>query len=95
MAVNAAIELKNVDLSFGSNQILTGIDMSVEPGEFICVIGASGSGKTTLLRMIAGPFERQGVFLRQAGAETLARRRRGVSGLRPCAAALAPRLCQR
>ncbi|HRF10226.1 MAG TPA: ABC transporter ATP-binding protein [Xanthobacteraceae bacterium] len=54
MAVNPAIELKDVSLSFGSNQILTGIDMSVDPGEFICVIGASGSGKTTLLRMIAG-----------------------------------------
>jgi NitT/TauT family transport system ATP-binding protein len=55
MAASAvAIELKNVSLSFGSNQILTGIDMRVEPGEFVCVIGASGSGKTTLLRMIAG-----------------------------------------
>ncbi len=53
-AANTAIELKNVSLSFGSNEILTGIDMSVEPGEFVCVIGASGSGKTTLLRMIAG-----------------------------------------
>ena len=53
-AARNAIELKEVSPSFGSNQILTGIDMRVEPGEFICVIGASGSGKTTLLRMIAG-----------------------------------------
>lgn len=51
---NNAIELKRVSLAFGPNQILTGIDMSIEPGEFVCVIGASGSGKTTLLRMIAG-----------------------------------------
>jgi len=53
-AASTAIELKDVGLSFGSNEILTGIDMRVEPGEFVCVIGASGSGKTTLLRMIAG-----------------------------------------
>lgn len=51
---NTAIELKAVNLSFGANRILTGIDIAVEPGEFVCVIGASGSGKTTLLRMIAG-----------------------------------------
>ena len=37
-AAAVAIELKNVSLSFGSAQILTGIDMSVEPGEFVCVI---------------------------------------------------------
>lgn len=54
MAASPAIELKDVSLSFGSNPILTGIDMSVDPGQFVCVIGASGSGKTTLLRMIAG-----------------------------------------
>ena len=45
--------VKNIHKSFGSNQVLKGIDFEVNEGEVIAVIGSSGSGKTTLLRCMA------------------------------------------
>jgi polar amino acid transport system ATP-binding protein len=47
-----AIRIENLHKSFGSNEVLKGIDLSVASHEVICLIGASGSGKSTLLRCI-------------------------------------------
>lgn len=46
------IDIKNVHKSFGSLQVLKGIDLHIDPQEVVCVIGPSGSGKSTLLRCI-------------------------------------------
>ncbi len=46
------IEIKGVNKSFGELQVLKGIDLTVDKGEVISVIGASGSGKSTLLYCI-------------------------------------------
>lgn len=45
---------KHFDLKSGKLVVLKDINMTIEQGEFICVVGASGSGKSTLLRQIAG-----------------------------------------
>jgi L-cystine transport system ATP-binding protein len=47
------LEVKDLHKSFGTNQVLKGIDFSVNEGEVIAVIGSSGSGKTTMLRCLA------------------------------------------
>ncbi|HLM71919.1 MAG TPA: ATP-binding cassette domain-containing protein, partial [Polyangiaceae bacterium] len=46
------VRLESVVKSFGANQVLRGIDLSVAPHEVICLIGASGSGKSTLLKCV-------------------------------------------
>ena len=48
------IDIKIVRKSFGTNEVLKGIDASVSKGEVVCIIGPSGSGKSTILRCING-----------------------------------------
>ena len=50
--MTAMVTAQQVHKSFGFNQVLRGIDLEVEAGEVMCVIGPSGSGKSTLLRCI-------------------------------------------
>lgn len=46
------VNINDLNKSFGSNHVLRGIDLHVQRGEVVCIIGPSGSGKSTLLRCI-------------------------------------------
>ena len=48
------VVLTNVSKSFGEKEILKNINLEINDGEFIVLVGASGCGKSTLLRMVAG-----------------------------------------
>src|SRR5258708_39964013 len=50
----AAVELIHVRKSFGQHVVIADFSLSVQPGEFIVLLGQSGSGKSTILRLIAG-----------------------------------------
>ena len=49
-----SINLENVEKWFGDIQVIKGVDLEIQEGEFIIFVGPSGCGKSTLLRMIAG-----------------------------------------
>ncbi|MET0440726.1 MAG: sn-glycerol-3-phosphate ABC transporter ATP-binding protein UgpC [Casimicrobiaceae bacterium] len=50
----SAVSLRNVAKAYGNNEVIHGIDLEVESGEFVVFVGPSGCGKSTLLRMVAG-----------------------------------------
>jgi polar amino acid transport system ATP-binding protein len=52
--VRTIVDIKQLRKSYGSNEVLKGIDLQVKAGEVIAIIGKSGSGKSTLLRCING-----------------------------------------
>ncbi|MBC8338373.1 MAG: ABC transporter ATP-binding protein [Alphaproteobacteria bacterium] len=49
-----SVTIEDLSLSFGPTEVLKGINLTIEPGEFFTFLGPSGSGKSTLLRAIAG-----------------------------------------
>jgi len=50
----AFIDLKDVSKHYGQRRVLANINLAVDEGEFVCIVGASASGKTTLMKIAAG-----------------------------------------
>lgn len=49
-----AVEVRGLGKAFGTKHVLAGIDLDIQRGEFVTLLGRSGTGKTTLLRILAG-----------------------------------------
>jgi sulfonate transport system ATP-binding protein len=49
-----AASLRGISKSFGQHEVLRGIELDIQPGQFVAIVGRSGCGKSTLLRLLAG-----------------------------------------
>ncbi|UXZ94039.1 amino acid ABC transporter ATP-binding protein [Pseudomonas phytophila] len=58
-ASSPLVSLRDLHLSFGTNHVLKGIDLEVQRGQAVSIIGPSGSGKSTILRCITGLLQTQ------------------------------------
>ena len=69
----AFVEVRNISKSFTSNntvrEVLRGVNLSVEEGEFVSIVGFTGSGKSTLMNIIAGLLQPDSGYVRIAGQE--------------------------
>jgi multiple sugar transport system ATP-binding protein len=50
----ASVQIRGIEKYFGSTQVICGVDIDIEDGQFAVLVGPSGCGKSTLLRMLAG-----------------------------------------
>ncbi|PCC32606.1 amino acid ABC transporter ATP-binding protein [Glutamicibacter sp. BW77] len=66
----SGVDIAGLRKSYGSNEVLKGIDLTVKPGQVVCLIGPSGSGKSTLLRCVNLLEQPNGGTIHVAGFET-------------------------
>jgi branched-chain amino acid transport system ATP-binding protein len=63
------LEVRNLDVAYGSRQVLFGIDLTIGEGEVVAILGINGAGKSTLLGTIAGLLPARSGSIRFAGAD--------------------------
>ncbi len=88
ITTHIAISARNVTLALGNTEILKGIDLDVDAGESLAILGPSGSGKSSLMAILSGLERASGGEVRVAGLDftpldedALARARRGKIGI--------------
>ncbi len=76
------IEVRNLHKSFGTNQVLCGVDLEIYRGETLVILGGSGSGKSVLLKCITGLMTADSGSIRLLGEEIVGRGERELLPLR-------------
>ena len=64
----ALLTLRNIGLAFGGPALFNGINLQIEPGDRLCLLGRNGTGKSTMLKLVSGELSpEQGEVVRQQG----------------------------
>ncbi|MEM8550768.1 MAG: ABC transporter ATP-binding protein [Pseudomonadota bacterium] len=63
------LSIEGLEAGYGDIQILWGVDLSVNEGEMVCLLGSNGAGKTTLLKTVSGLIEARSGSVRLAGED--------------------------
>jgi len=78
----AKIALENVSKAFGPNQVLDGVNLAIEPGESMAIIGQSGSGKSVTLKCILGLIQPDSGSIKVDGEEVVGLRGNALDKMR-------------
>jgi len=83
MATEPLLDVRNLTTGYGSTPILRGIDLAIQPGEIVAVIGRNGMGKTTMMRSLIGqlPIWRGSIKLNGREIAPLPPERRAQTGI--------------
>ena len=73
------LEIRGLHAGYGEIEALKGIDLSVEDGKIVCLVGSNGAGKTTLLKAISGVVKRSGSILLNGKEELVNRQPREIA----------------
>jgi branched-chain amino acid transport system ATP-binding protein len=69
--MSAALEISNLQAWYGESHVLHGVNLAVQPGEVVALLGRNGAGRTTLLRAIMGLTGRRAGSIKIAGHESI------------------------
>jgi sulfonate transport system ATP-binding protein len=72
--IGVRVGVQGVWKSYGGRDVLKAVDLHIEPGEFVVVVGRSGCGKSTLLRLVAGLESSDGGEIRFSGNDGISRK---------------------
>ena len=67
------LTLRNIQLAYGAAPLLDGVNLSIEPGERLCLVGRNGAGKSTLMKLIANEIQADDGDLEKQPGLTIAR----------------------
>lgn len=68
-AAGAEIHFDHVDFSYGDNAVLRGVDLRIQPGQLVALVGKTGSGKSTLANLLLRFYDPQGGAVRVGGVD--------------------------
>jgi len=80
--METVISIQNLYKSFGANRVLTGVELTVNKGENVVVLGRSGSGKSVLIKLVAGLLKPDGGTVNVLGHNVAELKRKDLQSLR-------------